>query len=259
VTTAAAPAPALAPVERALAVVRRRRGPDSTAGLVPGLVVPDPSGWTPASAVVSGERLDDLLEAARRRWDATPHAAAAMAFRFYTYWLAMPPVLSWVTAQRVLRLDPDDVLLRFADREPFLVFGWRRARLVVAPGDPLAGTARVTVAATGEHLVGLLRSALREDHFDPLLERIRVRVRLGARTLLGSLASAVAYAAVRGLDRPPEEVTGATRSLLSALGLADLVDLRAGPDGQPAVWRHTCCLAFTLPQPKICSGCCLRR
>jgi ferric iron reductase protein FhuF len=25
--------------------------------------------------------------------------------------------------------------------------------------------------------------------------------------------------------------------------------------GDPTVRRHTCCLAFTEPEPKICSGC----
>ena len=38
----------------------------------------------------------------------------------------------------------------------------------------------------------------------------------------------------------------------------DLVDLVPGPTGEPAVQRRTCCLAFTLPQPKVCGGCCLR-
>ena len=39
--------------------------------------------------------------------------------------------------------------------------------------------------------------------------------------------------------------------------IADLVDLVAGPGGRPTVQRKTCCLAFTLPRPKICAGCCI--
>jgi ferric iron reductase protein FhuF len=31
-----------------------------------------------------------------------------------------------------------------------------------------------------------------------------------------------------------------------------------GPTGELTVQRKTCCLAFTLPQPKVCAGCCLR-
>jgi hypothetical protein len=30
------------------------------------------------------------------------------------------------------------------------------------------------------------------------------------------------------------------------------------PTGEPTVQRKTCCLAFTLSEPKICKGCCIR-
>jgi ferric iron reductase protein FhuF len=51
-----------------------------------------------------------------------------------------------------------------------------------------------------------------------------------------------------------------TYEILTALGLEDLVDLSSRRDGRPGleVQRRTCCLAFTLPEPKICSGCCIR-
>jgi hypothetical protein len=250
---------ALAPIEHALGVVRRRRGPIGSQGLAPGLVVPDPAGWTPARDLISGERLDDLLDAAARRWQAAPHAAAALAWRSYTYWLAMPPVLGWAAARRVPMLDPDDVLVRFDGQHLPVTVGLRRLHLAVLPDDPLAGTADVTIAATEQHLLDLFRTTLREHHLDPLMAGIQARVRLGTRTLLGSLASAVAYAAVRGLDTTPDETTDTAWLLLAALDVADLVDLPRDAGGQPTVQRHTCCLAFTLPEPKICSGCCLRR
>jgi ferric iron reductase protein FhuF len=41
--------------------------------------------------------------------------------------------------------------------------------------------------------------------------------------------------------------------VLAALGVARLVDL--SPDGR--VRRRTCCLAFALPEPKVCDGCCI--
>lgn len=248
--------PALAPVDAALAVVHRRRG--STAGLWPGLVVPDPATWVPASALVSGERLDPMLDAAKQRWSATLHVAAALAWRSYTYWLAMPAVLGWATARRVPVVTPDNVLVHFAAHEPFLTVGLRRPALAVLPSDPLAGSPGVTVAADEQGLRDTLRRMLREEHLDPLLAQIQQRARLGDRTLLGSLASAVAYAAVRGLDRTPDEVVAVAQTLLAELGVADLVTVAPGADGQPGVQRHTCCLAFTLPEPKVCSGCCLR-
>jgi ferric iron reductase protein FhuF len=40
--------------------------------------------------------------------------------------------------------------------------------------------------------------------------------------------------------------------------VADLVELVPGRGGEPTVQRRTCCLAFTLPSPKVCQGCCVR-
>jgi hypothetical protein len=129
---------------------------------------------------------------------------------------------------------------------------------LVTAGVP-AGGADVVRVGDERHLLGVLRATLRTGHLDPLLARIQDRVRLGTRTLLGSLASAVAYAVVRGLEAPPRDISRAADTLLSTLDVADLVTLEPGEDVRPTVWRRTCCLAFTTPKPKICSGCPLRR
>lgn len=284
-TLAAAPGqPALAPLEAALAVVRRRRGPSGTAGLLPGLIAPasadmsrtgegrgTASDWLPATDLVSGVRLDEVLLAAARRWHADRHVAAALAWRSYTYWLAMPVVLGYATARRLPLLHPADVSVRLNEHNPFLTISLSRVRLAILPDDPLAtvpasGAPDAVVVDNDEHLLRLLRQTLRTDHLDPLLAQIQARVRLGERNLFGSLASAVGYAAVRGLDAPPERVIRVATEILSALEIADLVTIDP-PDGTapggvaepPVLRRRTCCLAFTLPEPKICSGCCLRR
>jgi hypothetical protein len=260
----------LGPVEVALAGVRRRRGVAATAGLAPGLLVPPgSSGWTPASKLLAGGFLDELLVAAKQRWNAAPPAAAALAWRSYTYWLALPVVLGWATARRVPLLDPADVLIQIPGERsrPLLTIGLRRLRLAVRADDPLAATTasageggvELTVAGSDSQLLAELRATLRDRHLDPLLAQIRTRVNLGTRTLLGSLASAVAYGVVRGVPAPPAELTATAGTLLSALDVADLVALEPDPaGGTPTVARRTCCLAFTLPEPKICSGCCLR-
>lgn len=252
--------PVLAPVEFTLAEMRRRRGEDATRGLVPGLILPDPApGWTPASALISGERLGTVLAAAEQRWGGSPHAGAALAWKCYTYWLALPAVLGWATARRVPLLDPDDVLVRPSGRQPFLTIGLRRARVAVLPSDPLAvtGGGDVTVVASEAELLAVFRDTLRARHLDPLLAQIRSWVRLGERTLLGSLASGVAYGVLRGVRGGAADLRRTADTLLSALDVADLVDLEPTPDGY-AVHRRTCCLAFTLPTPKVCSGCCIR-
>jgi ferric iron reductase protein FhuF len=260
-------APALAPVAAALATVRRRQGAEGTRGLVPGLLVPaGEAGWVPAADLLAGgSDLDRLLAAAQARWSASEHAAVALAWRSYTYWLAMPVVLSWATARRVLLVAPDDVLVQVGGEQQLLRFGLRRLRLAVVADDPVPGGAgapepapELVVLGSSEELLAITRRTLRDSHLDPLLAALQARARVGTRTLLGSLASAVAYGLVRGLAAPPAAIDASAQALLSALDVADLVALEPDPSGRLQVRRRTCCLAFTLPVPKICSGCCLR-
>lgn len=257
----AGPSP-LAPIVDALATVQARHGDGAAHGLEPGLVVEDPTGWTPATALTSiagGAELDDLIDAAKQRWSAPTHVAAALAWKSYCYWLALPAVLGWATARRVPLVRARNVLVRYAGRQPFLHLGLRAADVAVLPDDPLAiaGHPEVRVVAGDAALLATLRAVLVEEHLAPLLERIRDRARLGRRTLWGSLASGVAH----GLSRARLEsgsTLGNANALLSALDVDDLVELSELPSGELRVQRRTCCLAFTLPEPKICAGCCIR-
>src|SRR6185503_13614772 len=94
--------------------------------------------------------LDTLLEVSRQRWQAQPHAAAALAWKAYTYWLALPAVLGWASARRVPLLTGDDVLLHFADPRPLVTLGLHEnVTVAVLPSDPLAlsGLRQVKVVA----------------------------------------------------------------------------------------------------------------
>src|SRR5690606_8903729 len=162
------------------------------------------------------------------------------------------------TARRVPLADPAEVFVQATvdhARAP-ITFAWRRPRMAVLPHDPVANGPDVTIVTSEAELLRRLRTTLREDHLDPLLAQIQSRVRLGTRTLLGSLASAVAYAVVRGLDQPALVQQETAHTLLSVLDVADLVALEPGPDGL-RVQRRTCCLAFTLPEARVCSSCCV--
>lgn len=248
-------------VETALAPVWRRSGPDGVRGIVPGLIVTDPDpGWLPASALLSGERLDELLDSAKQRWGASPPAAAALAWRSYAYWLTLPAVLSWATTRRVPLIEPSDLLFRVSVSHdaPLLTIGVRRGGVAALPDDPAAAEPGVMIVTSPPELLRQLRVTLRDTHLDPLLERLQDRVRLGARTLLGSLASAVGHAVVRGLAGTPEELRRTAATLLSTLNVTDLVDLVPAQSGTGlTVRRRTCCLAFTLPEPKLCASCCI--
>jgi hypothetical protein len=229
-------------------------------GLAPDLLVRDTTGWEPTAAL-AGDRLDTLLDAARRRWSAQPHAAAALAWKAYTYWLTLPAVLGWASARRVPLLTASNVLMHFDDPRPLITLGLRDdIPVAVLPTDPLAvsGLPQVRVVADETALLAEFRRSLLDEHLEPLLSAIHSRVRLGKRTLLGSLSSGVAYGILRSADVLPGSSAESIAQLLTALDVADLIELVPGRNGKLDVQRKTCCLAFTLPQPKVCVGCCIK-
>jgi hypothetical protein len=253
----------LAPVRDTLAAMAARPELPPLAGLAPGLTATPGDGWVLATGLTDGLLLDDFLDTAKRRWHASPHAAAALAWKSYTYWLALPAVLGYAVARRVPLVRPDSVLACWAPRSPFVAVGLGDVEVAVLAADPLAiggPGARVRVVADDAALLVELRASLMDQHLDPVMEQIRDRVHLGRRTLWGSLASGIAYGMSRAADFVPAPVLPTTSEILTALGLDDLVELAPRRDGRPGleVQRRTCCLAFTLPEPKICSGCCIR-
>ena len=230
-------------------------------GLAPDLLVHDTAGWRPA-ALLAGSQLGTLLDSAGRRWMAQPHAAAALAWKAYTYWLALPAVLGWASARRVPLLTSSNVLIHFDDPRPLVTIGLRAdTPIAVLPSDPLAlsGLPQVKVVADEAALLTALKTSLLDEHLGPMLDAIHHRVRLGKRTLLGSLSSGVAYAVLRSADVLPGSSAETIDTLLTALGVEDLIELVPAPNGKLDVQRKTCCLAFTLPQPKICQGCCIKQ
>jgi hypothetical protein len=214
-------------------------------------------GWIPATAFTRPEGLAILLKAASHRWNAPPHAAATLAWKSYSYWASLPVVLSWAAARRVPLATAHNTYALLHDEPPFLRIGVRDVPFAVLPGDPLAELAGTVVVDSDEALLATLREVLLDEHLNPLLDALSSEVHVGRRTLLGSIASGIAYAiiragsAVRGV---PEDLIA---ELLGSLELDDLVDVVRTPTGL-SVQRKTCCLAFTLDKPKICSGCCIR-
>jgi len=241
----------LAPIQSALAALRAQHGAAATRGVAPDLVVRDPEGWLPAAALADGSAVPELLSCANVRWGGSRAASAALAWKSYTYWLALPALLGYATVSRVPDLSPANVLFRVPVTTPFLQVGLRTATVAALPDDPAAG--RPGVRVVGD-VCGYLRATLLHGHLLPVLDRLRDEVNLGRRTLLGSVASGVAHALVQARDVLPGPVTEIAKDVLTTLGVEDLVEIT--PDLE--VRRRTCCLAFTLPQPKICRSCCIR-
>jgi hypothetical protein len=220
----------VAPIMRVLDGVRARHGAPAVHGFTRPLVVDDTVGWQRALDV------DDLLAAAQVRWPAEPHVSAALAWKSYAYGALLPSVLGFAAASMV---PTGDLLVRLHGRDPFVEFG-------LATGD---------VVETD--LLRTIRSGVFEQHLVPMLEQIHTRVRVGRRTLLGSVASAVCHALSRADELLAGSAVPVAYAILDALDIADLVDFYPGADGRLVIARRTCCLAFALPEPRICSGCCI--
>ncbi|WP_144128242.1 hypothetical protein [Catellatospora sichuanensis] len=230
-------------------------------GLADPLVITDSTGWIPATRLVEGDQLSALLDAARLRWDATPQAATTLAWKAYSYWVAMPAVLSWATARRVPLVDAEHILVRFAATTPLLYVGLSRPQLAVLTHDSLAHSGRpdVTVVSSEHTLLTMLRTSLLDQHLYPLAARIQTQVKVSRRALLGSVASGISYALIHARHTLIGSAIDDATTILDALDLSGLVELIPSGTDTPQVRRRTCCLAFTLPQSKICTSCCISR
>jgi hypothetical protein len=213
--------------------------------------------WTRAAALTEPAGLAMMLGAAAKRWKAPSHAAATLAWKSYSYWAALPTVLSWAAARRVPLLTAETTFAQFHDAAPFLRIGVAKAPFAVLAGDSLVGTPGTIVVDDEEALLATLRGTLLDQHLEPLLDAIRREVHVGRHTLLGSVASGISYGLIRASDALPGSTHDSLLRLLNALDLDDLVEICASSSGL-TVQRRTCCLAFTLDEPKICSGCCIR-
>jgi hypothetical protein len=132
----------LAPVHAALAAAFPANPPG---GLAPGLTVIDGPGWICAQGMADGTRVPELLAAVGLRRRASPHATAALAWKAYTFALALPAVLGWAAARRVPLVRPADVLVHLHLPGSVLMLGLRPSiRVAVLPSDPLATARRGT-------------------------------------------------------------------------------------------------------------------
>ncbi|MGY0230188.1 IucA/IucC family C-terminal-domain containing protein [Longispora urticae] len=253
-TSLALPSP-VQPILTTLAALRAVRG--GRLGVADSLVVADPTGWSPATCFTDGTAVTELLAGPRDSWGATPHAAGALAWKAYTYWLTLPAVLGYAAVRRVPLLHAGNVLVRMSPDKPFVTVGMRRLAVAVLPNDPVAGQRGVRVVPDEDALLQLFRTTLVDQHLAPLLTQLRYHARVGRRSLWGSLASGVAHAVAQAAPALPCDALATAGRLLDILDVADLVDVRREPDGDLRVQRRTCCLAFTVECLKTCASCCL--
>ncbi|MBG0830167.1 hypothetical protein HS041_20585 [Planomonospora sp. ID67723] len=206
--------------------------------LTPGLYAGGPDWYTAAElAAPPYRRLGELLDVARREWEAPPHVAAALWWKGFSYWTTLPVVMGWAINRHVPLMTARNTVLRSSPAEPRLRFGLC---------EPL-------VAGGGlEELGAVIRSTLLEDLHAPLIEALHALTRTGRRGLWGSVAEAFAQPLVSFAQDLLDDPAGAAEALLRSAGgpVADLLEL-------PSMRRRTCCLWVTLPGREACSTCCL--
>lgn len=200
-------------------------------GVEPGLVV-DPAeldeSWTAVTELLRPpyRLLGEMVDHTAARWKAPRHVGAALFWKTYSYWHALPMALGWALDGRV-------PIMRLAD---------------TYAKESAAG---VTVAATrvtwssGARAIG---DALIESE-RPLVRAIGELARVGERTLWGSTAEAFAHPLT-------QIVPGDYMALLREIG--DPVDGLVEPAGD-GYFRRTCCLWITLPGVEPCGSCCVLR
>ena len=216
--------------------------------------------WYPASwlADPDGPVLAGVLDVAARRWGLGQHAAAAIAFKGYAWTATLPVVAGLLQHRRVPMLESTDLRVGIADRLPYVRFDLKGVQVAVLPSDPgTRGHSGTVVVPDDDALLAAARAAILDGHLAEAVAAMHAATRVGTRLLWGSVAEAVAFAA---LLMPATNAAHVARELMDALGdpVAGLVEVRDEPDG-PAIRRRTCCLWFTgeAGRNEYCSTCCV--
>jgi ferric iron reductase protein FhuF len=249
--SATSTAPPAAALRAGLSALRARHGDDVDAGVFRERLVPPEGEWRPATCFVAGGGLDDLLDATARRWAAPPHVAASLAWKAYSYWLALPVIFTWTAGLPVPDPAPDRVVVRLLRRSPFV-------RIAFVPvASPSARSSDGELATLDRRAIASeVHARLLDQHLSPMLDGLRRTTRIQARVLRGELALSAAR-----LHALSSSVTAARSlsmvELLTALGLSGGVRLSVDADGTVAASRRTCCLAFAAPglNGRICRDC----
>ncbi|MFG3342608.1 IucA/IucC family C-terminal-domain containing protein [Glycomyces sp. NPDC048151] len=208
--------------------------------------------------LAAGERIGELMGTAAALWGGSAHANAALAWKTYCYWTLAPVVLGYVAARRVPVLDAANAVFRVSADAPMFSVRQVRPRFLALPHDPCASHPDVEVVANESELLDRLRATVFDAHLAPVLDAFLANARVGRRTLMGSVASGIAYAVASIAQVVPDPDDVLAKTLLEALDVTDLVDVSTDEAGRLVYQRRTCCLALTIEGNRTCSTCCVR-
>ncbi|SDQ36145.1 (2Fe-2S)-binding protein [Thermostaphylospora chromogena] len=230
--------------------VREQR--EGVLGVEPGLISGGEADWTPAAELAREpyDTLDTWIDATARRWGAPRHVGAALLWKAYAYWHAMPMALGWALNRRVPIMPFDRTVAR--ESPAGVTVAATSITVAVLPDDPYAGRpGTVTVPDLG----AAVREALLAGQ-GPLIDALTRLTRVGTRPLWGSTAEALVQPLYGFADVLPGDPAVDAAALLDSIGgpVRDLVTFTPG-----GYRRRTCCLWLTLPDAQACSTCCALR
>ncbi len=186
--------------------------------------------------------------------------AAALALKAYAWAVVEEPVTQWLEHRRV----PDHSAANTAATGG--AGGYRveqvEERWTVLPGDPLAGTPTATVVPNEGALLAALGATLVDGHLAPAVQAFQRLRGGGARPLWGSAVPVLVYPATVAHTHVVSDRFDAVEQLLSLLpseiaALVETVELNDGTGWRPMMLRRTCCYAYALAEPRLCTTCCL--
>lgn len=225
------------------------------------VLVTDEPDWIDAPTVLSEAQPShvDAMLAVQRGGSRghTDAAAGSLLLLEYARLLAWPVLAARLLDGSTLDPSPSNVALR-AD-------GLERGGLAFRRG-PMASPTQADVSPDSGTLAG--REALFDDvvgvvdHLKQLGVAIDRRARIGRRTVLGDVASALAggLLALSWMDPPRDRYLGLASSVIeSHPDLRGLISLSAiQHENQPwmVVWRRACCLAFGENESRSYCGTC---
>jgi hypothetical protein len=212
----------------------------------------------PAARLAAGERIEELMGTAAALWGGSAHANAALAWKTYCYWTLAPVVLGYIAARRVPVLDAANAVFSVADDAPMFSVRQIRPKFLALPHDPCAAHPDVEVVANEAVLLERMRATVFDAHLAPVLDGFLANARVGRRTLMGSVASGIAYAVASIAQVVPDPDDVLAKTLLEAFDVADLVDISTDEAGRLVYRRRTCCLALTIEGNRTCSTCCVQ-
>ncbi|MGH3244513.1 MAG: hypothetical protein ACRDNL_29355 [Spirillospora sp.] len=197
-------------------------------------------GWFPVAELSARpyDRLRALVGESERRWSAPPHVAAALWWKSFSYWAALPVAMGWALNRRVPLFTTGTTMVSTPAEEPGMLIG--ASELRVAVGD---------LAELGE----AIGDTLVRDLLAPLIDSLHDLTRTGRRGLWGSVAEGLAHPIVEFAGGLVDDPTEEARVLLESVGepVSGLVELL------PGLRRRTCCLWVTLPDGEACPTCCV--